>query len=258
MKHLIHICCAPDLAVTYFSNMDGSKGDVYFYNPNILPSSEYNLRAEMVRKLSKNLNLNFWIEDYNFHYFGKYLKYFKNFNENGSLCRFCIYIRLKKTAEFAKKNAYTSFSTTLTASPKKDISMVNYIGKVVEKQTGVKYVPSFYRKGPHYNEASVYYRNLGLYRQTYCGCAFSLREKLNEERKDREKRQRTLEELGLRYDIDIEELKYNNESLDTFLKIVPLVKPKKVVIPFELSKEIKIKDGKIKIGKQTFKVEVEI
>ncbi len=258
MRHLIHVCCAPDLAVTYFSNMDGSKGNVYFYNPNISPISEYDLRAEMVKKLSQTLKLNFVIEDYNFKDFGKYLKHFKNFSENGSLCRLCIYLRLRKTAEFAQKNRYTSFSTTLTASPKKDIIMVNYIGSIVEKQTGVKYVPSFYRKGPHYNEAATFYRNLGLYRQTYCGCAFSLREKVFEERKDREKRLKTLKELGIQYSIDIEELRYNNENLETFLKIIPLVKPKKVVIPSQLVTNLKIRDGKLKVGKQTFKVEVQV
>jgi predicted adenine nucleotide alpha hydrolase (AANH) superfamily ATPase len=170
--HLLHVCCAPDLAISYLS---GARGDIFFYNPNIHPKAEYEKRYAEVIKIAALFKMNVLKVPYNPDLFFKLTKGLKNEPEGGTRCEICIRMRLEKTMEYAKENGYKSVSTTLTASPKKNVEVIVKIGKELEKKYGVEFLPNVYRKSPLYNDAQKLIRKMGIYRQNYCGCIFSVR-----------------------------------------------------------------------------------
>lgn len=172
--HLLHVCCAPDLVIAYLS---GARGDVFFYNPNIHPKKEYEKRYNEVIKLTNIWDLNVIDVPYDPESFFKLGKGFENEPEKGKRCEICIRMRLEATAKFAKENGYRSFSTTLTSSPRKSVEMINKIGLEVMKSYGIEYLPNVYRKSPLYNDAQRLIKQLGIYRQNYCGCVYSMSSK---------------------------------------------------------------------------------
>ncbi|MGQ9855567.1 MAG: epoxyqueuosine reductase QueH [Fervidobacterium sp.] len=170
--HLLHVCCAPDLVISYLA---GARGDVFFYNPNIHPRSEYEKRYEEVLKVAELFKMNVVEVPYDPETFFEKTKGLENEPEGRKRCEICIRMRLEKTLEFAKENGYRSFSTTLTASPKKSVEMINNAGINVSRYNLVQYIPNVYRKSPLYNQAQKLIKQLGIYRQNYCGCVFSIR-----------------------------------------------------------------------------------
>lgn len=180
--HLLHVCCAPDLVIAYLA---GARGDVYFYNPNIHPKEEYEKRKIEVLKVAQIFNLDVLDVEYDPHSFLEAVRGLESEPEGGKRCEICFELRLRKTAIAAKELGYASFSTTLTASPKKDVATINTVGQKVALQVGVTYLPNVYRKGPTYNDAQRLVKMLGIYRQNYCGCVFSRRVRVSEDPSER-------------------------------------------------------------------------
>ncbi len=172
--HLLHVCCAPDLVISYLS---GARGDIFFYNPNIHPKSEYEKRYNEVLEVASLFKMNVLKVSYDPERFFELTKGLELEPEGGKRCELCIRIRLERSMEYAKNNDYTSVSTTLTASPKKSVEMINRVGKELEKRYNLTFLPNIYRKSPLYNDAQRLIKQLGVYRQNYCGCAFSLSKK---------------------------------------------------------------------------------
>ncbi|MGB9795367.1 epoxyqueuosine reductase QueH [Fervidobacterium gondwanense] len=170
--HLLHVCCAPDLVISYLA---GARGDVFFYNPNIHPRSEYEKRYKEVLRVAEFFEMNVVEVPYDPETFFEKTKGLESEPEGRKRCEICIRMRLEKTLEFAKENGYRSFSTTLTASPKKSVEMINNLGFNISKSNSVQYIPNVYRKSPLYNSAQKLIKQLGIYRQNYCGCVFSLK-----------------------------------------------------------------------------------
>ncbi|MFN3691854.1 MAG: epoxyqueuosine reductase QueH [Fervidobacterium sp.] len=170
--HLLHVCCAPDLVIAYLS---GARGDIFFYNPNIHPKSEYEKRFNEVLKIAKLWELNVLKVPYEPEKFFEKTKGLEEEPEQGKRCEICVKMRLEKTIEIAEKINYKSFSTTLTASPKKSVEMINRIGNEITSDVSVKisWLPNVYRKTRLYNEAQRLIKQLGIYRQNYCGCIYS-------------------------------------------------------------------------------------
>ena len=118
-KILLHICCAPCATYpTKFFNENGYLYDGYFYNPNIHPESEYNLRLEYVRKLSGIREFKLIVEDeYNE---ADWILY----KEVPTRCQKCYNIRLRKAFEYAQKNSYKAVTSTLLISPYQQHEMI--------------------------------------------------------------------------------------------------------------------------------------
>lgn len=173
--HLLHVCCAPDLVISYLA---GARGDLFFYNPNIHPQQEYEKRLNEVLRLAKLWDLDIISVEYEPSDFFKRLAGseagIEAEPEGGKRCEICFRLRLEKCAEVVKKSGYASFSTTLTASPKKNVQLINNFGIEVSEDTGTMYLPNIYRKSILYNDAQKLINQLGIYRQGYCGCAFSI------------------------------------------------------------------------------------
>lgn len=256
---LLHVCCAPDLVPAYFHLKNIEK--VFFYNPNIHPKNEYDKRLFEVEKLSKKWNFKIIDSKYEPEVFFEYIKGAESFGENSERCDKCIFLRLFKTALKAKEIGENEFATTLTSSPRKNLDKINKIGKIIERETSIKYIETHFRRGIEYQKALKYIKEENIYRQNYCGCIFSLREQEEIQQKRLLERQKKLKDLGLEnltldpeifiIDDEIFELIYND-----FGKIIELIKPKILIIEKAFAEKFNLKNGWNKINKYNLKVKI--
>lgn len=173
MKVLLHICCGP--CAIYCVNTLREKGhsvEGFFYNPNIHPMAEYDKRRESVLVLSEKLNL-----PIHFHREYKFEDFFRKvtFHEEDKRCWICWQLRLKHTAEFASRNGYDAFTTTLLISPYQDQDKIRDIAAKLAEKYKVDFYYENFRKG--FRESHTLSRQMGLYHQKYCGCIYSERER---------------------------------------------------------------------------------
>ena len=170
MKILLHICCAP-CSIHPFSELlkdKTSRITGFFYNPNIHPAEEYEKRRKALLEYSEKNRLD--------AIFGKYdpETFFKEIGtrtEAPERCNICWRMRLAKTAECAKNNNFDSFTTTLLVSPYQNREEIAKIGAECQKVFGVEFVGEDFRAG--FRDAQQKAREQGIYRQKYCGCAYS-------------------------------------------------------------------------------------
>ncbi len=174
MRILLHICCAPD-ATTAYKRLSGS-GDVvgYFFNPNIHPYEEYLKRRQALEKLSDIWNFDVIYPEYDPDPWFKSVRGLEDLPEGSMRCKACIALRLRQSAIFAKENEFDAFATSLTTSPHKDVKFINEMGEKFSKKVGINYIESAFRKENGFLESVNYCKTLGIYRQNYCGCIFSL------------------------------------------------------------------------------------
>ena len=102
--------------------------------------------------------------------------------EKGERCTACYKLRLEKTAKYAAENSFPWFTTTLSISPVKDPVRINSIGSEMAEKYGVSFLTSEFRKRDGYKRSLELSREYGLYRQDYCGCVFSRREREKSDR----------------------------------------------------------------------------
>ena len=100
--------------------------------------------------------------------------------ERGKRCYKCYEMRLKETAKIAREYGYDCFTTTLSISPYKDVQWINEIGENLEKEYSVTFLYSDFKKKNGYKRSIELSREYNLYRQDYCGCVYSLRDKIND------------------------------------------------------------------------------
>lgn len=201
MKILLHICCS-NCSLYPVKLLRSEKHDLtgFWFNPNIHPKEEYNLRLDSLKSLSNKWKFEvLYMEEYTPE------EYFRMFNItdhelinnpgssgwNGSdssrgfntppfreRCKSCYQLRLEKTAGHAHDHGYDAFSTTLLISPYQDFEQIVSTGKALADKYNILFHLNDYR--PHFRDAAALAKELGLYRQKYCGCIFS-----REERKTR-------------------------------------------------------------------------
>lgn len=172
-KLLMHACCAPCSSACLERIKDFFDITVYYYNPNIDSIEEYSKRSAEQKRLCGIFGVDFIAESYVPEEFYEVAKGFENAPEGGERCGKCFYLRLKKTADKAKQRGFEYFTTTLTLSPLKDATLLNEIGERVAAETGVKWLPSDFKKKGGYLRSIELSNEYGLYRQNYCGCIFS-------------------------------------------------------------------------------------
>lgn len=173
---LLQACCAP-CASHCLSELAGkTRVTVYFYNPNLSDREEYEKRrAELFRLIGETgwadaLDCAYAPED-----FAAVAAGYEDAPEGGARCARCFRLRLEHTAAAAKENGYDLFGTTLTLSPLKNAELINRIGFEAGERYGVEYLPSDFKKRGGYQHSLDLSREHCLYRQNYCGCAFSKR-----------------------------------------------------------------------------------
>lgn len=178
---LLHSCCAPcsSYVLEYLSQFFAIT--VFYYNPNIYPKEEFYKREEEQREFIEKLNaknrISFVRGEFEDDKFYEAVKGLEDEKEGGQRCRTCFELRLSKTAAIAKDMGFDYFTTTLSISPHKNCSVLNEVGAEVGEKYGVKYLFSDFKKKGGYKRSCEISREYGMYRQDYCGCVFSKRDR---------------------------------------------------------------------------------
>lgn len=175
---LLQCCCAPCSSAVLQRLKDYFRLKIYYYNPNIYPAEEYLKRFKQFDKLLGSPDFNGDIELipslYEPQKFESAVTGLEGEKEGGARCEKCFTLRLFETAKKAKEIGADYFCTTLTVSPHKNSKMLNKIGKKAEDNYGVKFLPSDFKKKEGYKRSTEISQALGLYRQNYCGCRYSI------------------------------------------------------------------------------------
>ena len=175
---LLQCCCAPCSSAVLERLCEHFKLKLYFYNPNIYPDEEYEKRLAQFDKLLACPALGNDIEiitaEYEPEVFNAAVKGLESEREGGKRCEACFKLRLFETARKAKELGADYFCTTLTVSPHKNSALLNEIGIKAEKEYGVKFLRSDFKKKEGYKRSTELSNELGLYRQNYCGCKYSI------------------------------------------------------------------------------------
>ena len=183
---LLHSCCAPcsSYCLEYLSRY--FKITVLYYNPNLFPAGEYERRVSEQKKLVSALPAKYPVtlvemkgEPEEFYSAVKGLEHIR---EGGERCFACFRLRLERAARYAKENGFDFFTTTLTISPLKNAQKLNEIGEEAGEKFGVRHLPSDFKKKNGYKRSVELSKVYGLYRQDYCGCVFSKRERAEAEK----------------------------------------------------------------------------
>lgn len=182
---LLHSCCAPCSSYVLVYLRTFFRITVFYYNPNITFKEEYQKRVEEQKRLIKRLNEQsegFPIEVvegcYEPERFLELAKGLEQCPEGGERCKKCFELRLFETAGMAEQGAYDYFTTTLTISPLKNAELLNEVGREAAKCCGSVFLPSDFKKKNGYQQSVLLSEKYGLYRQDYCGCAFSKAERM--------------------------------------------------------------------------------
>ena len=175
---LLHSCCAP-CAGEIMEAVAASeiKTTVYFYNPNIHPLQEYELRKEENKRYCQKLGLDFIDADYDKDNWFKRIKGLENEPERGERCTKCFDMRFERSALYAHENNFFLFATTLGISRWKDLDQVNNSGlRAANRYSDLNFWDFNWRKAggsPRMIEIS---KREEFYQQEYCGCVYSLRD----------------------------------------------------------------------------------
>ncbi|MCK4787704.1 MAG: epoxyqueuosine reductase QueH [Desulfobacteraceae bacterium] len=172
MKGLIHICCANCLIYPLkVLREEGWETTGFFYNPNIHPYQEYVRRKETIETYTRRAGLKMiYRDEYDLEEFLRSVVYREH-----ERCRHCYHCRLEAAAKMARKGKFDAFTTTLLYSKHQNHSLIKEIGESLAKQFSVPFYYEDFRKwwqeGIHESKA------MGLYRQQYCGCIYSEKER---------------------------------------------------------------------------------
>ena len=181
---LMHSCCAPCSSYCLSYLAEYFSITVLYYNPNISPEDEYYKRIKeqerLVDRLPVKNKISFAEGEYEPLKFFQMAEGMEDMPEGGARCFKCYEMRQRKAAEYALAHGFDYFTTTLSVSPHKNAQVLNETGLRLEKEYGVKYLVSDFKKKGGYQKSIQYSREYNLYRQDYCGCIFSQREREQE------------------------------------------------------------------------------
>lgn len=171
-KILIHACCGicSGYPISLLQEM-GYSPVVYFSNPNLDTKEEYERRLEAQKIVCMYHWVDLVIEEYNHQEFLDYIKGFEFEPERGKRCDECIKLRLSQTAKKARELGIKKFTTSLVISPHKNFNKITEIAKSVSED--LEYVAIDFKKKDGFLKTNKLSKELGLYRQNYCGCEFS-------------------------------------------------------------------------------------
>jgi len=164
---LLHCCCAP-CATSVIERLKGNFDiTLYYFNPNIMPKAEHDLRLENLKKLADHHGLPLIAEPYDVAGYLSVIRGTENQPEGKERCDRCIAFRIDRAYDYAISHGFTLFTTTLSASSRKNAEKINAYGESV----GGKYwLHGDFKKRDAYLITANKCAELGIYRQEYCGC----------------------------------------------------------------------------------------
>lgn len=178
---LLHSCCAPCSSYVLEYLRRYFEITVLYYNPNISMEAEYQKRVEEQKRLiaaynqlpDSGLPITVIEGDYEPEVFYEIAKGLEQCPEGGERCFACYELRLRKTAELARRLGQDYFATTLTISPLKNAAKINEIGGRLSEEYQISWLPSDFKKKNGYKRSIELSAEYDLYRQNYCGCVYS-------------------------------------------------------------------------------------
>lgn len=194
-KLLLHACCAPcsSYVIEYLSKYFDIT--IYYYNPNIEPYEEFDKRAKEVQKFVSNFKttnpVKCVVEHYDNEEFENMIKGLEEEPEGSNRCFKCYELRMRAAANYAKKNNFDYFTTTLSISPYKNSKKLNEIGELLEKEIEIKYLYGDFKKKNGYKRSIELAKEYDLYRQDYCGCKYS---KIARDKRELDKQEKSLKD----------------------------------------------------------------
>jgi predicted adenine nucleotide alpha hydrolase (AANH) superfamily ATPase len=172
MNILLHVCCAPCALYPYFRlKEEGLETKGYFYNPNIHPYLEYKKRLDTVREFSSRVGLEVLYRD------GYDLDSFllRVAGKGTQRCEHCYRMRLDAAASAAREKKAGAFTTSLLYSKHQKHDLIKGIALETAAEHGIEFYYEDFRRG--WREGIVESKAMGLYRQQYCGCIYSEKER---------------------------------------------------------------------------------
>lgn len=187
---LLHACCAPcsSAVLEYLSQYFAIT--LLYYNPNIAPLEEYQKREAELRRLVSQMKFIHPVEllpcQYDGQAFVQAARGLEGEPEGGKRCEACFRLRLRYAAQEAARLRFDYYTTTLSISPMKNALLLNQLGEEIGREFGVAHLPSDFKKKDGYKRSVQLSKEYDLYRQDYCGCAFSKaqRQREKEEREE--------------------------------------------------------------------------
>ena len=177
-KILLHSCCAPcegEVLETLLHS--GIKPTVFFYNPNIHPKKEYEIRNEEDKKFCEKLNLDHIDVDYDPINWFERVKGLEWEPERGARCTQCFDMRFERTALYAYENNFEVFSSSLGISRWKNMKQINGCGEqAASRYQNITYQTYNWRKAGGSQRMIEISKREEFYQQEYCGCVYSLRD----------------------------------------------------------------------------------
>ena len=184
---LLHACCAPcSSAIVEWMMANGIRPVIYYFNPNIWPREEYEIRKQESKRHAESLGLT-WIDgDYDHEEWLHGVCGLEGEPERGRRCERCFTLRLIAAAKKAQELNIQYFTTTLASSRWKSLEQINQAGLIAEHTISQhpspdlpspKYWAQNWRKGGLYERRNQLLKEYNFYNQQYCGCEFSTRDK---------------------------------------------------------------------------------
>lgn len=187
---LLHACCAPcSSAIVEWLLAHKVTPVIYYFNPNIYPLEEYEIRKSESKRHAESLGIE-WIDDdrlgteagqpcgYGHKEWLQAMCGLESEPERGKRCEACFYYRLKATARKAQELNIPFFATTLASSRWKNLDQINAAGLRAAQQSGVQFWSQNWRKDGLQERRNALLKEYHFYNQTYCGCEFSTARKM--------------------------------------------------------------------------------
>ena len=175
---LMHSCCAPCageiMEAVAASDIDTT---IFFYNPNIHPKEEYEIRKNENIRFAEKLGFDFVDADYDKENWFERIKGLEDEPERGERCTICFDMRFERSALFAYENGFDVFATTLGISRWKDLNQINNSGlRAAKRYNSLTFWDYNWRKQGGSSRMLEISKNEQFYKQEYCGCVYSLRD----------------------------------------------------------------------------------
>ncbi len=175
---LVHCCCGPCATSSIQRLLDEGYDPVLCYgNSNIWPAEENELRYRNLLKVAEHFGgLQVIRQDYDHELWRDFVKGLENEHEGGARCTRCFEFNLRAAAEEARRLGIDCFTTTLTVSKYKNSARIFEVGSAFEGFERIDF-----KKKNGFAKSCEMAKELGLYRQHYCGCEFSIAEGVEED-----------------------------------------------------------------------------
>lgn len=172
----LHVCCGPCATVCLERLTPRFRVVPVWFNPNIYPDEEHERRFAAAEEVCAAFGLGLFRRDMPHESWLNVQAAREEDPEGGTRCQICIVTRLFGSVEVAAAADCDLFTTTLTVGPQKDVEYIHEVGRKFAEGFGLRWLEETFRKGEGFKRSVELSEELGLYRQHYCGCEFSLRD----------------------------------------------------------------------------------